>query len=234
LTPSPPKIRPGETHVWRMRLPADEIDASHAWATLGAEERLAASRLTRPADRYARVQGRAALRRILGRLVGCGPADVPIGTTEHGKPVLAAPLDERGLSFSVSHSGAMVLIAIGAGLSVGVDVEEMQDSFAWEPVASLVLTRDERRAIELLPAAQRRSAFFGCWVRKEAYLKGLGIGLKRDPSEFSVPVGTAAGVVEDPVEADAGTMPWTVRSLHAASGFAAAVAHQGASDLVIH
>ena len=234
MTVSPARVRVGETHVWRVRLPADEIDASDAWATLGAEERLAASRLARPADRYARVQARAALRRILGGLLGCDAADVAIATTAHGKPVLASAVDDASLSFSVSHSGDVVLIAIGAGPAVGVDVEEVQDAFAWEPVASLVLTLEERRAIELLPAVTRRSAFFGCWVRKEAYLKGLGLGLKRDPSGLSVPVGAAAGVVEDPLGADAGTPPWTVRPLHAANGFAAAVAYQGESELVIH
>ncbi len=227
-------LRPGETHVWRLRLPADGIDASDAWAMLGPDERHAASRQARPEDRYARVQARAALRRTLGRLLGCGPADVPLGTTADGKPVLISPLENAGTSFSVSYSGAIVLIAIGAGLNVGVDVEEMRDSFTWEPVASLVMTRDERRAIELLPAAEQRSAFYDCWVRKEAYLKGLGIGLKRDPAGLSVPVGATRGAVDDPLEADTGASPWTVRSLHPERGFAAAVAHQGESEVVIH
>jgi len=227
-------LRPGETHVWRMRLPADGIDASDAWGMLGADERDAASRQARPEDRYARVQARAALRRPLGRLFGCGPADVPLGTTADGKPVLISPLENAGTSFSVSYSGAIILIAIGAGLNVGVDVEEMRDSFTWEPVASLVMTRDERRAIELLPAAEQRSAFYDCWVRKEAYLKGLGIGLKRDPAGLSVPVGATRGAVDDPLEADTGASPWTVRPLHPEPGFAAAVAHQGESEVVIH
>ena len=227
LTLSQPMLRPGETHVWRMRLPADGIDASDAWAMLGADERHAASRQARPEDRYAAVQARAALRRTLGRLLGCGPADVPLGTTADGKPVLISPLENAGTSFSVSHSGAIILIAIGAGLNVGVDVEEMRDSFTWEPVR--VTGNDARRT------SSDRTAPSGGTAISVLRLLGAQRGV---PERFGHRSETRSGRAPRcrsarpgcggrSVGSRHGRVAWTVRSLHPERGFAAAVRAPG-------
>jgi 4'-phosphopantetheinyl transferase len=224
----------GETHVWRMRLPEDALDESDAWDVLSDDEREAADRLVRPDDRAARIQTRALLRGALGRMLGCPAADVPIETTTDGKPVIGSPFEGSGVHFSVSHSGSAIVIAIGVGLNVGVDVEEVQESFGWQEVAATVLTNYERGEIDRLPTWSQQWAFFEYWVRKEAYLKGLGMGLKRDPSGFSVPLGIDGGLVDDPLERDRSDSVWTVRGLYVRRRFAAALAHQGDTSLVLH
>ena len=44
----------------------------------------------------------------------------------------------------------------------------------------------EKKALLALPAAARSEEFLRLWTAKEAYLKALGIGLRREPTEISL------------------------------------------------
>jgi 4'-phosphopantetheinyl transferase len=159
--------------------------------------------------------GHVALRLVVGRLTGSAPEDLPFerrcghcGGAGHGKPRLAGRPD---LDFSISHSGAVALIAVARGRRVGADVERVRERTDVLAIARGSLSARERGAIESLSTdVARREAFFRCWTRKEAYLKGLGVGL-------------AGGLDTDP-EAARG---WQVRSLPTLPGYAAAVAAEG-------
>ena len=91
----------------------------------------------------------------------------------------------------------------------------------------------ELEAIGARPAAARRSAFFDCWVRKEAYLKGRGTGFTRDATKVSVPLDPAGGVIDDALAA-ATASPWTIHPLRVDRGIAAAVACSGETTVVTH
>jgi len=62
--------------------------------------------------------------------------------------------------------------------AIGVDVEIVR------PIATpeAVLHPSERRRLAALGAA----AFYELWTVKEAYVKALGVGLRRDPAEIEV------------------------------------------------
>jgi 4'-phosphopantetheinyl transferase len=168
-----------------------------------------------PTPRKRSLAGHVALRLLLGELTGCAPESLRFerrcghcGGSGHGKPRLAG---DTGLDFSLSHSGGLVLIAAARGLRVGADVERVRSRTDVLAIARGSLSPRERRAVES-PAtdAAQREAFFRCWTRKEAYLKGLAVGL-------------AGGLDTDPDEASG----WEVRSLTAPRGYAAAVAAEG-------
>ena len=167
---------------------------------------------TVPAPAKRSLVGHVALRLVLGELTGSAPERLRFerrcghcGDSGHGKPHLA---DRPDLDFSLSHSGELVLIAVARGHRVGADVERVRLRTDVLAIARGSLSERERRTIEAgRTDAARREAFFRCWTRKEAYLKGLGAGL-------------AGGLETDPDLAPG----WQVCSLAVGSGYAAAVA----------
>ena len=57
---------------------------------------------------------------------------------------------------------------------------------SWERVARRFFERRELEALEALPAAARRPAFFRGWTRKEAFVKATGRGVTQGLRTFAV------------------------------------------------
>lgn len=117
------------------------------------------------------------LRRGPSRLLSLG-AGLLIARFFPGKEPLIAPGGKPyipgGPEFSLSHSGALAVIAL-ADVPVGADAEK--DRPVGEAVRLRALTGAER-------ADSRDFLFF--WTRKEAALKCLGTGVDRAPGSLDV------------------------------------------------
>lgn len=124
-------------------------------------------------------RARSLIREIAAQLLGIEPADVTIGRrcprcgdTAHGAPVV----DGLDVSWSVSHSMGVVVVAVGGG-AVGVDVESparltrepviSPSFFSWAEIAQLVQLQAAARHLEVLRL----------WCRKEAAAKAVGVGM---------------------------------------------------------
>lgn len=188
---------------------------------LGAEAVLDAAERTR-ADMYRREEHRriyvathVALRMLLGTYLEEDPAavllvreDCPGCGKPHGRPAVSG----SPLHFSVSHSEGVALLAF-AGSPVGVDIERPPALDALSHLLPSLHAR-ERAELAALPPAERAVAFAACWTRKEAYLKGIGIGLAAGPHRHYVGGGSQA----------APTPGWTLTDVTAPDGFMAACA----------
>jgi 4'-phosphopantetheinyl transferase len=220
----PSALGDGEVDVWFTSLTPDRLAEGEAWSLLSPEERARASRLKQDLDRAVQVRTRAVLRQVLARYLGIGSGEVAIGAGPHGKPEVVDPDRPRWPHFNVSHSGSVALIAVSRSQEVGVDVERLRD-VPWREVAHAFFSPAEVAAVARTAPDSRRAAFFDCWVRKEAYLKGLGTGLRRPTGDFQVPLGSAGGVVHDPMLRRAGGGPtWYLHPLDLGLGHAAALA----------
>lgn len=200
-----------------------------AWAVITEDERERADRLVRQEDRVVWVEARAVLRTLLAHYLSGEPTSVVFGEGEHGKPTVAAPRDGGRLEFNVSHSGTVAVIAIAEGRRVGIDVEQVDPGVAWESVAGRLFSAADIARLESSPPAERALAFFECWVSKESYLKGIGVGLTRPLGTFSVPVGGTGGPVDDPgTTARSGSRgDWWVEPVGVPQGYVAALAVEG-------
>lgn len=212
--------------VWRGRL-ADE-SADEDLRLLSAEE-FVRYRTFQAAVQAARYAGaHAALRRALASVLGVHPAAIEFGRApcpvcgerRHGRPVITYP--ETGLEFSLSHSGADWLCAVADGTAVGADIEHLRPQAPpglYEAVLSAAeLSYLMSRSREMWPAE-----FARCWTRKEAVVKGSGVGVVTDLRRVEVHPDCATAVVVHR-GAEGGPDTWVVRDLPAGPGHRAALA----------
>ncbi|WP_353945441.1 4'-phosphopantetheinyl transferase superfamily protein [Streptomyces sp. HUAS MG91] len=209
----------GRARLWLARTDGRSADGGDAGAGVldaGELRRAAGFRFARHRVRY--VAAHLALRGILGERLGCAPGAVrfvrepcPECGEPHGRPALADP---SGPHFSLSHSGDLALIAL-APVPVGADVEELPSADATRDLAAVLHPRERAELAALGAPQERRVALGRAWVRKEAYLKGLGTGLAR-AADLDY-VGTLPGAPGAPGG-------WTVRDVPVPDGYLAAVA----------
>ena len=223
-----PALVPGACQVWWAR--PDDVASEHD-ALLSPDELQRRCRILRAADRERFTAGVVVVRTVLGVHAGRPPDALRIDRTcplcgrQHGKPHLPEVPD---LQFSVSHSAGSVVVAVGRGAPVGIDVEHVAswDAADLDEVAQLTLAREERAVVSRQPAGLRAAAFTTYWTRKEAAVKATGAGLTAPLDEIVVSAPTAPPRVlrwSDP----AGGNPPVLRTLRPPAGFAAALAVVG-------
>lgn len=122
-----------------------------------------------------RGHARSVLATILADYLG-GAAEAAISGDKHGKPRLAmAP--ER-LSFSLSHSGRLALVAIAPGrIEVGVDIERLRPRRDLVRLAKRWLPATDGTAVAEAAATEREADFYAAWTRHEARVKCTGTGI---------------------------------------------------------
>ena len=209
--------------AWTLWIPDSADLADDAADVLSQDESRRAAAFRHDGDRHRYVVTHVWLRRLLGRLLDMPPASVPLAAGAcancggpHGKPQLPPA---TGLHFSLSRAGDVALCAV-SGVPVGADIEAVPSGAAYLELMSALEPR-ERSAVRALPEPERAAAFAQCWVRKEAYLKGTGEGLSREPEAVRVGVGARFG---DPGPAAGELGGWQLTDLEAPAGYAAAIA----------
>lgn len=144
------------------------------WNLLSADERSRAQRYRFDGDRRRFVTVRSSLRRLLGRYLDAPAADLDFTYSDRGKPALR----DVALSFNVSHSQDVALIAIAGDRAVGVDLEYHRSSNI-PALARRFFHPQEAAELQARPASDRDRRFFQYWTAKEAYLKATGDGLAK-------------------------------------------------------
>ncbi len=226
-----PRLEDGVVHVWRLALTGEREDVLAARALLSEDELARADRFHFEHHRRRFAMARAGMRRILGRYSGVDPASLRFRYEAAGKPYFE---DCGSLRFNLSHSDERALLAVASWLELGVDIEMVRDDTEAEKVASRYFSEFECHAIAALPAELRRRAFFDCWARKEALLKGVGGGLSLGLGEFDVTCspGVPAELIasrEPAIEAGL----WTLHAIDAGPEYAAALAVGAAEARVV-
>jgi 4'-phosphopantetheinyl transferase len=106
-------------------------------------------------------------------------------TNIYGKPELDQSHDHFNISFNLSHSMDLVVLAVCKGIEVGVDVEEIQRPVFNFAMADHYFCSSEVNQLKALPEPQRKVQVAEIWTLKEAYLKALGLGMRIPLKRFS-------------------------------------------------
>jgi 4'-phosphopantetheinyl transferase len=193
----------------------DRPDGDPLWLDAGERARAAAFAFERDRRRY--VAAHLALRRILAAATGTTPEALRFEAGRWGKPRLAGIADAP--AFSLSHSGAVGLVAVADGPTpIGVDVEAIRP--VERPIADLVAAPEERAFLDAAPdeAAWTRR-FVRLWTLKEAVVKALGTGLALPLPSFAVAPFPTPRLLRPPTMDD-----WHIVDLAAPPSYAAALA----------
>ena len=215
------ELQPHQVDIWR-------IDLSHSIGsleilkkTLSTDESQRAARFHFREDKDRFVAAHGSLRDILSRYLYCEPKQLRFSTNAYGKPAL---LDHE-LEFNLSHSGNFVLAAITLERKVGIDVEQIRPEISSQSIARHYFSPAEVAELFALSTEQWEIGFFGCWTRKEAYIKAQGLGLSLPLVSFDVSLNPGEparlrATRPDPQEAER----WTLISLETDPQYASAVA----------
>lgn len=181
-----PALDACEAHLWWIELAPGAGDVAAALATVSADERARAIRLRVEVDRTRFLLRRQALRAILSAYTGVPPHELVFDVDRFGKPAWAAPLGAAGLSFSLSHSGGVALLAVARDGRLGVDIEVLRPLPDVDVIARRMFSPAEYEALAAESAADRCPAFLRVWTCKEAVVKALGGGLSIALDGFAV------------------------------------------------
>jgi 4'-phosphopantetheinyl transferase len=209
--------------VVTIRLDAEPQKLPALHTVLSEDEKVRAARFRHERDRRRYIVARARLRELLAERLGAVPQSIRFQYGRNGKPALAAPYAETGLSFNLAHCEDVALYAF-AQAEVGVDVEALRALDDADAIAARCFSRRENETYLALPMEQRPLGFFNCWTRKEAFVKALGEGLSAPLQAFDVslaPSEPARLLRVDRVFAQAS--PWRLDAFSPLPGFIAAV-----------
>jgi 4'-phosphopantetheinyl transferase len=172
--------------VWHLSVGSVAPMRDRFLGLLAPDERARAERFHFEVDRTRYITTRGVLRELLGHYIGRDAAQVVFAYNEHGKPVCAPSTGMADVTFNVSHSGDVALLAFARGVLVGVDVEVVREIPDMAQVAVHSFSPAERAVLNAVAAEHRTLAFLHCWTRKEAVLKGMGCGLSVPLDSFDV------------------------------------------------
>jgi 4'-phosphopantetheinyl transferase len=123
-----------------------------------------------------REPGEPLARAWLGEALGIAGDALPLVRDERGRPRLDGAL--AGWDCNWSHSGDGLVVALGEGVQVGIDVERMRPRARALELAERFFTEPELAWLHAAPsAAVRDHAFLRLWCAKEAVLKAHGHGV---------------------------------------------------------
>ena len=225
------RLRDREVHVWLLPLHA-YLEAQPTFAQcLARDERDRAAAYRQADARRQFVVTRGALRLLLGRYLNRDARDVGFEYSAYGKPGLAG--EDAWLQFNVAHTTGWALIALSHRAAVGIDIEAIRLLPDLDHIAERYFAPGERLVLSSLPYEQRSPAFYTCWTRKEACLKGVGMGLHQPLDQFDVALDLGGPVVLQLTPTDPEAHPdWTLLSLPVPDGCAGALAIN-ASDYIL-
>ena len=173
-------------HVWSfpLRIPSRVRPALQQILPPDEQERATAPYNQAIRDRF--LAARVCLRQILGHFLACSPCDVRLEYGAQGKPMLVVGENVPALSFNLSHSGDVGLVAIGVNRDIGVDHERRQRVADDLGISERFFSRAESQYLHSLDPSQRGTEFLKLWTCKEAYVKATGLGLSCPLNSFNV------------------------------------------------
>ena len=213
----------GVVHLWSWLLPVEELTLSELEGTLSDDEWRRVRRLRSHSDARRFISRRGMMRQILGSYLELHAHELAFCYGGQGKPFLA-PSQARSLSFNLSDSGELAVLAVCSGHPIGVDVERIRPCTEAAGIDAAAFAQSGIGQANARPPLVDADSFFRSWTRKEAVVKARGSGLQL-LSGGMTPSQAAHALPPPPhSQLDDGPGPWRVYPLPLPPGYAGALA----------
>lgn len=220
-TPPPAELQADEIQIWRAPNEVGEEDYPKLNELLSADEVERARKFRFERHRKQYVIGRSLLRILIAAYVQTDARSIRFDYTPKGKPQLPSADNGSGLHFNLAHSGRVILLGFTRNRRIGIDIEEIRKDVEIDEIAQRFFSVSEQRCLASLPLSLRYDAFFRCWTRKEALLKGTGEGLSVGLDTFSV---FSSPDKEENWVRTGDQQKWLIQDVDAGIGYAGAAA----------
>lgn len=170
-------------HVWL--LDKEKLSPlSFNWkSVLSFEEQERANRFHFDNDKQSFTLYHACKRIILAQYLNASPNEIEISFKDKGKPFLK----DAPITFNLSHTKEMALLAVSHNIEIGIDIEKIKDTDNFMPIAKRFFHPNEYQAIEKInDREQQLTYFFKLWTAKEAILKATGEGISGGLERFFI------------------------------------------------
>jgi len=154
-------------------------------ALLNAEEQTRYERLNFPKHQRQFLVSRALLRTVLGKYLQRPPESLVFARNAYGKPRIASFEKPLPISFNLSHTNGLSVLAVTPGDDLGVDVEYLTRKVDILKLAQRFFSKQEYDKLAALHVKDFDERFFRLWTLKEAYIKACGMGLAIPLKDFS-------------------------------------------------
>lgn len=217
-----------QVDIWKIQLVLPDPLVKKCEKVLSPDETERMRRFVFERDRKNYTVARSSLRIILSRYLGVKPERIRFSYTPFGKPQLDPASHPNAISFNLSHSGNLALVAIARKGMIGIDIEYMHEKKDMKDIYTRYFSTSEIEAIDNLPRDKKTDAFYSYWTCKEAFVKAVGKGLQFPLDRFSVSF-RAQGTPEISSidHARYRAEQWSLRSLNIGDDYRAAVAFTG-------
>ena len=174
--------------VWLCDLKHLSSDINKFYAFLSDDERERANKLKIEDKKQQYIITRGILRQRLGLLANIDPEIFVFEYLQHGKPVLNNETRFADITFNISHSYDLALIAIYQKYHLGVDIEKINYESKHDHLVTRFFSMAEQSEFQTIQEANKAKAFCACWTRKEAFIKAIGSGVTYGLDTFDVTV----------------------------------------------
>ena len=214
------KLSPQHIEVFLFPILEWRKDIAVLHAFLSHDECQRAERFKLEQKRQQYIITRGCLRQCLSNLTGIAPKDCVFEYLKYGKPVWSKQQRYSDLSFNISHTHSLALIAISRQHSLGIDIEKIQNIKDPQPLVSRYFSPSEQIAFNQIAVADKARAFCTIWTRKEAFIKAIGEGIAYGLDNFDVSADADMQVTEIKLHKPQSII-WTAYDLPVNEGYTA-------------
>jgi 4'-phosphopantetheinyl transferase len=209
--------------LWRVYIPNHLDSLVEDFDLLMPEEQKKSESFIMEEERQRYILGKIFARKILAKYLQTDPLTLGFKYSDRQKPILE---EHPVLNFNISHSGDYIIIGFANKWSVGVDIELMNPHADLYNLIIDCMSTTEVSVI--LNSEMPRPTFYKYWTRKQALLKGIGIGVTDRMKEINC----SDGLNLVPIEFSGFASSWKVWSFEMEDSYSVSIAHDSAIRVV--